>query len=296
MDNDPIVKKIKLIVTHMNPDQDAIGSSWLFRRFGGRDFEQASHYFVSAGHKIGADVLEAKELDPEEVVHVDTGMGVFDHHQPDNTKRDSATLRVYEYLIAKHKELADDQALSRLVDFINEVDHFAECYWPEANNDRYVFMLDGILQGLRSGRHFNDHEVLDFGMVCLDGIYNMLKIKISAEHDLDSMGYEFDTPWGKGLAIENQNDDVIEIAQKRGFQVVVRKDAERKHVRIKAAPEKGIDLTPIYRKIQEIDLEGTWFLHPSKQMLLNGSKKSGMHVASPLTLEQVVELFGSVDI
>lgn len=290
MTNDPITTDVKLIVTHQNPDPDAIASTWLLMRFGGPRFDGARSYFVAAGHEIGADVLEAKELTAEEVVHVDTGMGPFDHHQPGHTDRDSATLLVYQYLAAKHEELAEDLALKRLVEHINEGDHFAEVWWPEANADRYVFMFDQILQGLRSGRHFNDHETMDFGMICLDGILNAMKIKVSAEEDLEEHGREITSTWGKALAIENQNDEVIDIAQKSGYMVVIRKDAEAGHIRIKAVPDKGIDLTLVYRQIKEQDEEGTWFLHPSKTMLLNGSKKSAMHVPSPLSLDAVIDI------
>ncbi len=291
MKDDPIrVDRVKLLVAHMNPDPDAIGAMWLFMRFDEQRFAESTYYFVPAGHEVGDDELEAKELSREEVVHVDTGMGPFDHHQPDNTERNSATKLVHDYLIEKYPDLADDEALARVVRHINDLDHFAECYWPEATNDRYEFMYERILMGLRSGKHFNDREMVDFGMICMDAIYTAMKIKVSAEIDLDTLGEVFETRWGKVMAIENRNDDVIDLAQKRGCQIVIRKDAEAGHIRIKAVPEKNIDLTQIYREIQKVDDVGTWFLHPSKQMLLNGSKKAHMHVASPLTLEQVVEI------
>ena len=35
---DLIKGKIKFVVAHKNPDLDAIGATWLFMRFGGRDF------------------------------------------------------------------------------------------------------------------------------------------------------------------------------------------------------------------------------------------------------------------
>lgn len=290
---DIIGTDIKLIVTHKNPDPDAIGACWLLSRFGGAKFEGARFFFVSAGQEIGSDILEAKEIASNEVVHVDTGMGVFDHHQPGHTERDSATKIVHEYLTNKYPEHKDNQALARVVHHINEGDHFAECYWPEANADRYVFMFDTILQGLRSGRHFNDHEIVDFGMICLDGILTSMKVKVSAEEDLKTLGVDFESPWGKALSIENHNDEVIDLAQKSGYLIVVRKDSQEGHVRIKAVPDRDIDLTKAYREIKKLDQEGTWFLHPSKTMLLNGSKKSAMHTPTPLSLEEIVSIIRS---
>lgn len=294
MKQDPISKPVKMLVTHINPDMDAITSVWLFERFGGTYFAGAEKYFVVAGSEVADDVLHAKEIDPDEVVHVDTGMGVFDHHQPGHTERDSATLLVWQYLTKKHAELQSDEALKRLVLFVNELDHFAECWWPEANNDRYTFMLDDVLKGLRSAKHFNDHELVDFGMICLDGVYNSFKIKVGAEKDIAELGQEFETTWGKALAIENQNDEVMKIAQKMGYMVVVRKDAEQGHVRIKAVPDREIDLKEVYDKVKDFDEEGTWFYHPSGTMVINGSKKHSGQVPTPMSLEEIVEVLKSI--
>jgi hypothetical protein len=296
MKDDPIRGPVQLIVTHQNPDLDAITSTWLLMRFGGNRFDGARSYFVPAGDEIDQQTLEAKELAESEVVHVDTGKGPFDHHQDDNTRKDSATLRVYEYLADKMVELADDQALNRLVQFVNGIDHFEECYWPEATSDRYLFMLDEVLYGLRSARHFNDHELVDFGMVCLDGVYAGFKVRVAAEADLNSLAQEFESRWGKALAIENQNDEVIKLAQKRGYRVVVRKDKEYGHARIKAVPEQEIDLTPVYEAIIKRDETGTWYFHPSKTMIINGSRKHSGQVPTPLTLAELVEVVKEIEI
>ena len=281
---------IKLIVTHQNPDLDAIGACWLWMKWGGRDYEEAQFFFVPAGEEIADDVLAAKELRREEAVHVDTGMGEFDHHQADNQKQDSASVRVYDRLVTLDPILGQDAALKRVVEIINAIDHFTSCYWPEATDDRYGFMLEEILKGIRGGRQFNDREMVEFGMICLDGIYNSMKMKVKAEEEIETLGKPFETKWGRAMAIENGNDEVVKLAQKQGFQLVVRKDREKGHVRIKAVPEKGIDLTPIYEAVKVRDKVGTWYLHPAKTMLLNGSARNDKHVPTPLKLEEVVEI------
>jgi hypothetical protein len=293
MNNIPIIRNIKLLITHQNPDLDAIGACWLLMKFETVHFGETQLYFVSAGDEIAEDVLAAKELGREEVVHVDTGLGPFDHHQQDNKRRDSASLRVYEYLITQKPDIKSDEALKRMVDFINDVDHFAGCYWPEATNDRYGFMLEEILKGLRGGRQFNDREMVEFGSMCLDGVYAAMTVKVRAETEIVKLGTEFKCPWGKALAIENKNDEVVKQAQKQGFMLVVRKDKESGHVRIKGVPEKGIDLTKLYQEITRVDKTGTWYLHPSKTMLLNGSSRNDKHVATPLKLKEVVEIIRS---
>jgi len=294
MKDDLIQQPIKLVITHENPDPDAIGAIWLFLKFGGPDFDGAQFYFVAAGNTIGQDTLAAKELHPEEVVHVDTGLGPFDHHQQGNTAYDSATMRVYDYLKERFPDLKNDHALKRMVTFINGTDHFESCYWPEATHDRYMFMFEEILKGLRSGRQFNDRELVEFGMICLDGVYISMRMLNSAEEDVQNLGWEFESKWGRALAIENKNDEVIKLAQKQGFQLVIRKDEEQGHIRIKAVPEKNIDLTSLYEKIMEKDTKGTWYLHPAKTMLLNGTKKSREHSPSPLTLKEIVEIVKTI--
>jgi hypothetical protein len=287
--DDPITQKPKLLIAHQNPDLDAIGAMWLFLRFDEQRFEEAQLYFVNAGEEISDETLGFKELSREEVVHVDTGMGPFDHHQPGNQTRNSATLLVYQYLGSKYSHLKNDEALRRLVDFVNENDHFASCYWPEATSDRYVFMMEDVLKGIKQARHLSDREVADLGLVMYDGVYNSMKMKVKAEEAI-AEGTEFESPWGKSLFLENKNDDSMKLAMKMGYQVVVRRNRDSNHVRIKAVPSKQIDLTRIYEEIMKRDQIGTWYLHPSKAMLLNGSEHNESHVATPLSLHEVVEI------
>jgi hypothetical protein len=284
------MEAVKLLVTHENPDMDAIGACWLFTRYGGSEFDGVEYYFVHAGDVIDRDTLQAKELTEHEVIHVDTGLGPFDHHQPDNTARDSATLRVYDFLVKKKPDLAEDEALKRLVGFVNETDHFAAYHWPEPDKDRYVFMLEEVLAGLRSSEHYTDREVMSLGMLCFDGAYTAMKIKVRAEEDLRVKGQEFESVWGKGLFIENKNDEVIKLAQKRGYVVVVRKDETTGAIRIKTAPDPEMNLQFVYEKIKQMDQDGTWYYHPSGHMLLNGSRKNQGQVPTKLSLEEVVEL------
>jgi hypothetical protein len=290
MKEDPVGKAVKLLVTHENPDMDAIGAMWLFKRFGGKAFDSAEYYFVHAGDLADSGTLAAKEIHEDEVIHVDTGMGRFDHHQADNTLHDSASLRVYSYLVDNFPEMKQDKALERVVGFINETDHFASYYWPEPDKDRYMFMMEEILAGLRSSEHFSDREVVEFGCLCYDGVYTSMKIRIKAEEDLDEKGEVFESDWGKALAITNKNDEVIKLAQKRGYVLVVRKDAVTGAIRIKTAPDPAMSLKQVYAAIKKMDSEGTWYYHPSGHMLINGSRKSTGQIPTQLTLEQVVNL------
>ncbi len=280
----------KVIVTHENPDMDAIGAVWLFRKFGDDKMQKAEVAFVKAGDTLSEQKRQELKAQMDDVVHVDTGLGQFDHHQPGNRERTSATKLVYEFLMAKNKNLDEDEALARVVDFINETDHFASVNWPEPTADRYLFGMEEMLAGLRSGQRFGDLELISFGSVCYDGVYTAMRMRVAAEEDLKTNGESFETKWGKVFAIENQNDEVVKLAMKQGYQVVVRKDHDQGNVRIKAVPDKDIDLTSVHEKIKKVDTIGTWYLHPSGTMLLNGSLKRSDQKPTPLTLREVVEI------
>lgn len=273
----------------MGPDLDAVSSVWTLKKFDAEHFDEAEVAFVPSGNRIPEAILANKGIKPEEVVHVDTGGGRFDHHTEDQALADvCAASLCRDYVIEIHPELEDDEALARMSRFAVEIDHFGEINWPDANADRFLYQLDEIIKNLKTVG-LSDAEVVEFSHTALNSVYSAFKIRVAAEEEVDE-GQEFDTKWGRGLALLTANDEVIKYAQKRGYTIVVRKDPEMGHIRIKAVPGKKIDLTEIYEKIVELDAKATWFLHPAKTMLLNGSRKHQGQVASKLALSQVVEI------
>lgn len=274
----------KIIVTHANPDLDAIGAVWLFKRFD-PDWKEAQVAFVPAG-----STYQDKPVDSDpDVVHVDTGLGQFDHHQTD--KRTSASQLVLDHLLTqKPGQLESPQTLKRLVTLIVDDDHFEDCYWPEADHDRYTFFISAILDGVKSGSQVTDEELVRFGMRCLDGVYATLKLRVEAEQELRQKGKEFTSPWGKALAIAGQNKEVEKLAQKKGYVLVVRKDPEAGDIRIKAQPKSDVDLSSAYDQLKKKDPQATWFLHVFKRMLLNGTHKNQNMKPTKLSLEEVVEM------
>jgi len=73
------------------------------------------------------------------------------------------------------------------------------------------------------------------------------------------------------------------------------------HIRIKSIPknfiggeDRSVDLSPIYKKIKEVDKEGDWFLHKSKTMLINGSAKNPKMRPTKLSLEEIVKIIKSI--
>ena len=281
----------KLLVTHHAPDLDAVGAVWMFKRFSPELFADAKVTFVNPGETLSRSASEILGFDLNEVTHLDTGLGEFDHHQPDRALQPvCATSLVYDNLSQSFPHLQNDAALRTLVEYINDVDHFGEIHWPDAAHWRYSLMIHELLHGLEFQNPYDDEALLQFGLQCLDAAYSSLKQNLKAYEVIAQSGAEFQLSAGTGLALETSNDDTIKVAQKQGYLIVVRKDPKLGNIRIKARPDSSIDLKKLYELLETKDSQGTWYYHNSGKMLLNGSHKHRNQVASKLTLEEVVRL------
>lgn len=276
----------KTIVTHLNPDLDAITAVWLLVRFGGNEFSKARLAFVPAGERL--------EGEDQNTVHVDTGLGKFDHHQEDRGKTDtSAAMLVYEWLVAEGR-IKEQEALRRLANEVKDFDHFREYFWPEPTADRYEFFLGHVLNGMKLGKHVgSDDELVEFGMRCLDGTLIGFKIRVAAEKEFEK-GVSFTSRWGKALAVESASSGVMKLGLKNGYSVVIRRDPESGMIRIKSAPLLEINLGGVYERLMERDPQATWYFHPSGHMVLNGSIRNPKMRPSKLSLEDVIDLVKSV--
>ncbi len=311
---------MKIIVTHLSPDLDAIGSVWVVKKFlpGWND---AKVEFVPAGNRLervkNHPDFETKailEVNNDEIMHVDTGMGPLDHHQTSDMDT-SGAMRSWEFVLSEIEssgQLMKDEhkeAISRIMSLIVDYDHFQEVYRPDAANDYHEFSLFGINEGLQYLKPGDDHNFIEFGRTCLDYILSYFENKIWAESELKK-GIEFETKYGKALGIESMNDSVVKLAQKMGYVLVVRKDERRGNVSIKTMPrradqvqgaevqgasmQQGIDLTLAYEQLKKIDPDATWFLHVSKKMLLNGSVKNPDMIPTSLSLNSIIEVLKSL--
>lgn len=275
----------KLIVTHINPDQDALASVWLIRRyypgFQGDDVEYA---FVPAGEtyqKLAVDV------DPD-IVHVDTGLGQFDHHQI--TEKICAFKRIYDYLTKRSLvPVYDEVPLGRMGKVVNDYDNFLNVYYPDVTADYQEFTLDQITSGLIH-TELHDKEKVAIVLPIFDAILQTIKNKIKAEKNIKE-GFVFQTKaFGKAIVMENSNNESMKFAQKSGFQLVARKDQKQGNIRIVCLPKDEFDLTPIYTIIKAEDTVGTWFFHQSKHMLINGSNVNPTMKPSPITTARLIEI------
>lgn len=299
----------KVIVTHMRPDLDAVGAVWAIKRFL-TGWEEAKIRFVPAGERIGNVKFQMsnttnnpiEQIDDDEVVHVDTGLGPLDHHQTSDDTT-CAAKRAWEFVVANAPSSFKNHphglsAGKRLMDVICEIDHFKEVSWPDAASDRYEITAPRILDGFKLIERDSDDKVLQFGLILMDSLFHAFKNKVWAQEELKK-GIVFETRFGKGVGIETLNDDVVHLSQRLGYKIVVRKDPRKAYVRIKASPlgivnNESIDLTAVYNKLKEMDPAATWFLHVSKRMLLNGTTKNPLMRPTKLSLVEIIEVLKSI--
>ncbi len=275
----------RTIVTHINPDLDALSSVWLIRRYlPGFQGEDVSYAFVPAGKTLRDEPVDSLP----DVVHVDTGRGIFDHHQI--AEKLCAFIQIYKYLV-KNNILAvyDVEPLRRISAVINDYDNFAEVYYSDVTADYQLFQLDSIISGFVHAGLPDDKKV-EISLPIFDGLLQIMKNKIKAEKNIGE-GVIFETKgFGKSIMMENSNNDSMKYAQKCGYRLVARKDSKVGNIRIVCLPDSTLDLTPIYEEIKRQDSVGTWFFHQSKHMLLNGSLVNPTMVPSPLTTEQILAI------
>lgn len=277
---------MKLIVTHLSPDLDSVTSSWLIKRYL-PGWSEAKIVFVPAGETYNNQPPDSNK----NILHLDTGLGKFDHHQ--TNEYTSATERVFKYLVEKNYiKKKDIEPIKRIVSYVTEIDNFAEAYYPQADDDRYDFSISQIIEGLK-GVLKDDQKIIETGFVILEAVLQIFKNKIRAEKELTA-GYVFQTKWGKAIAIETSNEEAVKLGLKKGFSIVIRKDPRKKHLRIKGLPGNKIDLTPLYIRFSNLDPKATWFLHSSKAMLLNGSAKNPKAIPTKLSLDKVIAMLKKI--
>lgn len=308
---------MKIIVTHGSPDWDAIASVWLIKKYLA-GWQDAQVRFVPAGNRIShfaeasRDKQNSEGIDPvekigeDEVIHVDTGLGPLDHHQTQDLLVSAASLTwdfIQKHLKEAGEKFTDEhkEAVSRIVRFVVDTDHFQEVYWENPVADYHEFSFLGLLDGFKLEKPDQDEAAVNFGIECLNAITVQFENRIWAEKEIKEHGIAFETRYGKGIGFETINDTVLKLSQKMGYVIVIRKDPRKGYLRIKTLPvrsnnqkqsdkKKNIDLTLLSEQLKKMDPDATWFLHVSKKMLLNGSPKNPKMKPTKLTLDKIISV------
>lgn len=278
---------MKTIVSHFSPDIDSICSTWLIKRFL-PGWSEAEIKFTNAGSTLDKEPVDSNK----EIIHVDTGMGRFDHHQTKNYT--SATQLVFAHLknieaLKKHQEAG----LERMVKQVTDLDHFGEVFFPIPDADHYEFMIHKIVEGGLKSVLKEDLKIMEAVFPLLDAVLNIFVKKINAEEEIKK-GFVFKSKWGKSIVVETKNEETTKLSLKKGYKLVAKKDPEKGNIRIKTLPDKELDLKPLYLEILKYDKKATWYLHSSGNMLLNSSSKNPNFIPSSLSLKRLIEIIKSV--
>lgn len=284
--NELNLKLVKKIVTHINPDLDAVASVWLIKRFL-PGWQEAEIEFAQTTTSIEGQ----KDVDQNpNILWVDVGRGKLDHHQ--TGKYLSAAKLCFDYLKKKRRgqnlSPLEEKALEELVEIVTQVDNARDLNWPEIGQNRYYFYLHILIEGLR-GLGETDQEIMEFGMRTLDSVLLNLKNKIRAKEELEQ-GIRFETSWGEAIAVETGNKHVLWQGEVQGYVLVVKKDPESGGVQIYSRPDSEVDLTAVYNQVKELDPNSDWFLHASKKLLLNQASVNPEMRPTKLSLERILEV------
>jgi len=275
---------MKKVVTHINPDLDAVTAVWLIKRFL-PGWEEAEIAFCK--HQ---STYDGKPVDSNpNILHVDVGLGKLDHHQLEEAI--SAPKLCFDYIKKQRKGQSfkelDEKALVQIIEVATEVDNARDLNWPETATSRNNFYLHILIAGIR-GMAGSDEEVMTFGLKGMDAVFHQIKKSIDAREELKK-GVEFKSQWGKAIAIETGNDSVLWEGEKKGYCLVVRKNPETGGVRIYARYDTEVDLTKAYNKFKEMDPDSEWYLHQLKKLLLNMASGRKMK-PTKLALNQIIEV------
>lgn len=276
---------MKRIITHINPDSDAVVAAWLIRKFL-PGWQTAEIGFAEANETT---VKRAQAADPH-VLFVDVGRGQLDHHQTGELT--CATKLAWEYIkksrFNQPLRALELKAVEALVKVETEIDNTRDLHWPEISEPRAAFYFQAIIESLR-GLAETDEQVMTVGLRLTEAIFGNLKNKVKAREELKT-GVKFTTPWGKGVAITTGNKYVGWEGEVAGFAVVVQKDPQKGGVRIYARWDTDADLTRVYNKVKAIDGKANWFLHASKKLLLNWASVNKSMRPTKLSLEKLIEI------
>lgn len=276
---------MKKIITHINPDSDAVISAWLIRKFL-PGWQEAEIGFAQANEETN----QKAQVDDPNLLFVDVGRGKLDHHQTGELI--SASSLCWEYIKQSRPNqplnLLAAQAVNEIVAIETEIDNTRDLHWPEVGEYRASFYFQNIIESLR-GLAETDEQVMALGLRLAEAIFLNLKNKIKGREELKT-GIQFEAPWGKGVAIQTGNKYVGWEGEVAGFAVVIQKDPRSGGVRIYARWDSGADLTEVYNKVRLLDGNANWFLHASKKLLLNQASVNKSMRPTKLSLEQLIEI------
>jgi hypothetical protein len=262
------------IVAHLAPDLDCIVAIWMFRRFGGAP--DCRLRFVPAGTTL--DNLPV-DSDPR-IIHVDTGLGRFDHHQ-----RHVRTLSAAE--LVRRTLAGHDEALERMIRQVTLIDNALPSE-PTGSNMGMLADSFNILY---------EHEperVVELMLPNLDAWYahEVRQVQLAAAF---ANRIEFTTPWGRGCAMQGPYGGSSLLAYRSGAVLAVYREERHNWMGVAAQSRSNVDLTALADVLRSRDPDADWYLHPSKRLLLCGTDKAPAKRLSALDLAGLIAIIEGLD-
>jgi len=264
------VEQPTTIVGHLAPDLDCLTAIWILIRFGGAT--NADLRFVPAGATLGGLLADA---DPQ-IVHVDTGGGRYDHHQP-------AVRSLCAAELVRRAVAPDDAALERLVQQVGRIDNATA---PAGEHG--FFNISSLITGYNLLFPNHPHHVAYAMLPNLDAWYEHEARQIRLEAAF-ARRIEFPTLWGLGIAMESDDGGSSRLAYRHGAVLYAYRDGQG-WMGVAAQARSTVNLSEIYADLRQVDSEADWYLHPSKRLLLCGTAKAPPRVPSRLTLAELVRV------
>jgi hypothetical protein len=256
------------IVGHLAPDLDCLTAIWILMRFGGAS--DAALEFVPAGGTLGGRPADADAR----ILHVDTGGGRFDHHQPGAQETCAAEL-------VRRATAPNDGALGRLVQQVCRLDNATASAGEQGS-----FGINALIAGYNTLFPDCPQQVASAMLPNLDAWYEAEARQLRLERAFERRR-EFQTPWGLGIAVESEDGGSSRLAYGRGAVLYAYRDG-RGWMGVAAQSRSQVDLSPVYRDLRQVDADADWYLHPNRRLLLCGTAKSPPRAPSRLTLDELV--------
>lgn len=260
------------VVTHKRPHLDEVVSIWLLRRYDPA-FRDCTYEFIPYFGTAPTG---------DDVVTVGIGGGKYDEHKLES--HTSAVQLVYNDLIGRKLILPGDQAVRQLVEYTDRLDRGQ---FMTDDHDGWPFTPPALLRS-HIERTKNDDETVRFWLELVDDMVHELTAQAQFMADWAER-FEFDSPWGRAVALISDYQYSDSYAYTHGFPVRIQKHRHDPVSSIKLNPMIDGDLTPVYAKAVALEPEA-WYLHQAKKMVISSIDPSIGRQPSQLSLTQLVEL------
>lgn len=267
---------MKTLVTHNRPHLDDICGIWLLKRFF-PEAKDAAIDFTSTGRR------GEKQEDSMDRVLVGVGRGMFDEHKGDLGQ--CATSLVYAWL---KERIAFDDDLAAALDAIVEWVRLEDTGMLKTVAYRQ-FTAPVVIRWEYERAGKDSHASTALGMRMLDVMLEIQKNEARLQRDWEKRT-EFDSRFGRGVALVTDAMDADTAAYAKGFTLSVTVNPAGTYHNVKAPADSDVDLTDVYEKLKEVDPDADWFFHHSKKMLICGGPLAPESVASSLDVEGLVAL------